>query len=931
MKGGSALLTILLLICLAHPAEALIKRSKKDECTLCHVLWMEAFLTDEPTLLGPTQTNIVIDGSTGLSSSKRVCYSCHDGYVKDSRNIIDLGNKHHQLKKVPDWLDLPKTFRLDINNEIYCGTCHGFHDVRSMGEVGSMPFMRLDNDRSEMCMACHKDKAKEFGFANHPVNVRSDIIPVETIKELGGKLGPNGEIICQTCHMPHKKPTLVAPFKGSAICLICHGDKKTVFRSDHNLAITFPKIRNSRGNGVDDTGPCSMCHIPHRGNSRWMWARETGEGNPASQVCLSCHGKELGIRVTGRYSHPVGEKLGKSSELPLFSDRGIKDENGKVHCPSCHNVHKWNPGDSIQYKDGMEGGPTNSFLRKSNEGSGLCISCHDDKKEIQGTDHDLRITVPDSKNGEGRDLAASGPCGACHIPHNAAGEKLWARTPFSGNPASGMCLSCHGKENEHIQKTVGQYSHPVGVSPPQDTAEKSGLPFFSEQGKRKTYGTIQCATCHNPHRWTPDRPSPGSRENIEGDAANSFLRIANNSSGLCLKCHENKQQVLSSDHNLLGTAPAEINLMAATPEQSGPCGACHIPHNGSGPRLWAKQLSGKEDYVTRLCFSCHKKDGAAQKKRINGNSHPVDVPIARINPGEKVLEQFPLYSHDGKKQENGRVACTTCHDPHSWSSDTNLFPPAGGKPGNREGDEKSSFLRKANYPPSTLCKTCHVEQKLIEGTPHDLNVTAPDEKNLLGQTARESGTCGTCHLVHNSPNSLKMWARPYGPARKNENKMISLCTSCHSEGKVAGNKVQKIATHPEGIITTSQEGLIRLVYDDSELKNQGINPITQERYTPILITNILGYLSGKSYTPLFNNKGEKVTAGKISCPSCHNVHKWNLEEKSSDDGERKKLPGAKFLRTESYNLVCIDCHGQDALYRYMFFHSPSSRSWSVKK
>jgi hypothetical protein len=36
----------------------------------------------------------------------------------------------------------------------------------------------------------------------------------------------------------------------------------------------------------------------------------------------------------------------------------------------------------------------------------------------------------------------------------------------------------------------------------------------------------------------------------------------------------------------------------------------------------------------------------------------------------------------------------------------------------------------------------------------------------------------------------------------------------------------------------------------------------------------------------------------------------------------------KFLRTESYNMVCMDCHGLDALIKYEYFHDPDKRAYS---
>ncbi len=934
-KCLTILVGLLSLFTFTQPVDALIKRSKKSECTVCHVLWMEDLQTNQENLLGTSQENIVIAGSIGLSSSQQICYSCHDGYVVDSRMKIIPGNKHHQLKKVPDWLDLPDVFRLDINNEFYCGTCHGFHDVKASGEIGTVPFMRIGNDRSEMCMACHKDKKEKLGVSNHPLLKKSDLLSREKIEKLGGKVGPAGEIICQSCHLPHGNPPLLKPLNGSQICLVCHDDKKTVFRSAHNIDITSPKLKNTQGKGVTETGPCSSCHLPHKGNGKWMWAREKGPGNSASLACRSCHDKTPGIRTTGRYSHPVDVVPGKDLSLPLYADDGLRAVDGKVQCPTCHNAHQWNPEDPDSYVDKVEGGPGNSFLRKNNELSELCLTCHDKKKSLIGTDHDLRITAPGQLNSMGLKPSASGPCGVCHIPHRAANEKLWAGLPSQGNLASAMCLACHDEETEQIKKTIGEHSHPVDITLAGNMGKDINLPLFAELGREDITGNIQCATCHNPHQWDPVSLQKGKNHNIEGDASNSFLRIANKGqSALCVECHDNKKQVLASDHNLLVTAPEEKNITGASSSESGPCGACHVPHNAANKRLWAKQLSGENDFVSQLCFSCHNKDGAALEKSIGEHDHPVNVDLTKIDPENKIENVLPLYKERQSSSSTGKVVCITCHDPHTWQPGTSDSKEQTTAWANKEGNNTSSFLRKENYPSSALCKTCHVEQALIVGTPHDLTVKVPQEKNLLGQAAQNSGECGVCHIVHNSPNDLKLWARPYGPLNENDNKMAALCTSCHSKGNVAQNKTQEIATHPLATLTSYEKGFIGVIYDEKAYKKRKKAMQSQKApakiYTPILITNVIGVNSGKSFTPIFNDKGEKVMSGKISCPSCHNVHKWNLNHVQGEEGKNiNEKKGAKFLRNKSSNLVCIDCHGQDGLYRYLYFHS-IKRDFKIK-
>ena len=183
---------------------------------------------------------------------------------------------------------------------------------------------------------------------------------------------------------------------------------------------------------------------------------------------------------------------------------------------------------------------------------------------------------------------------------------------------------------------------------------------------------------------------------------------------------------------------------------------------------------------------------------------------------------------------------------------------------------------------------------MVDGTDHDLNVTAPEATNLLGQTVKESGQCGACHLVHNSPNKMKLWARPYGTISRDEDIINALCKSCHSKGNIAESKIPPIASHPE------------------------------ER----LINNILrSNKDAIDYAPIFDKKtGEEVNVGNISCPSCHNAHQWSPLVK--EKGQNKNLEGNatnSFLRNVSYNNICIDCHGLDALFRYKYFHDPEER------
>jgi hypothetical protein len=171
-------------------------------------------------------------------------------------------------------------------------------------------------------------------------------------------------------------------------------------------------------------------------------------------------------------------------------------------------------------------------------------------------------------------------------------------------------------------------------------------------------------------------------------------------------------------------------------------------------------------------------------------------------------------------------------------------------------------------------------------------ISAPDSKNIIGQTPLESGTCGVCHLAHNSRNPIKLWAQALAGGGSITEMM---CYFCHSTKGSAHNKIPEIASHPEDK----------------------------------LIINLARNTQGKfNYLPLYDETTAKtVTVGNISCPSCHNTHQWNREQRSRGAGvEIEGSADNSFLRARSSDLLCKDCHGPEALLKYLFFHDPLKRT-----
>ena len=696
------------------------------------------------------------------------------------------------------------------------------------------------------------------------------------------------------------------------VCYSCHDGyvadaRFSVWKANNHTVFKKPseQVKIPRELTLSNKGEvyCGTCHSPHSGREAAPGAtpEETIPGplsflrlpNIDSGLCEACHVNAAAFKRT--YGHPVHTDKLKIPETLFVRGSVRARKKDTVICQSCHAVH------------GAQG---RHLTVMDNRQSALCMVCHR-QRAIVGTRHDLRKTMPDEKNLKGQSVSESGPCGACHVPHQSAGYKLWARKSSPGNPASRVCLDCHTGAPESKIKGIGRYSHPVdtralprAVGGEAQASFDIRLPAFSPNGVHQAAGSIQCATCHDTHQWNPDDPDQKGATDIDGDASNSFLRQpASPSSALCTACHQDKRQLLAFDHNLVSTAPEAKNIQDETAAVSGPCGACHLVHNALDKHLWARaplQDSGKAD---RYCTDCHAPTGEAKAKSVGEHDHPVNVEIKGrgLPPPERVAEILPLYNVGGGVKGGDLMTCRTCHDPHIWSAVGRVAesaPPPGvttdAAAKGIEGDAHNSFLRKGASPRPDLCVVCHEDAAMLVGTDHDLFVTAPDAKNQFGQTVSQSGQCGACHAIHNSPKDRLLWARNDGPVQKGQHSMDSLCTGCHSKGGPAKEKIPPVATHPQGL----------------------------------LINNVLTVNNRSAgYIKLFDNRWKESRAGDLSCSSCHSYYLWDHRHRNPGPGRNVEgNADTSFLRTSSDNIVCTDCHGETAIWRYLYFHSPKKRA-----
>ncbi|MBI4651897.1 hypothetical protein HY745_11580 [Candidatus Desantisbacteria bacterium] len=756
------------------------------------------------------------------------CEKCHTNKIANSIKEAETKGTHpvniaSNKVKIPK-LILKKGGKLGlVSNKpiMICSTCHKIHG----GEPGTSCLVITDAD-ARICGYCHTGYnvgtlSEAAIISTHPVNIKPLKLEIpENIIKSGGKIGLKGEIICYTCHSLHKSrestPILVMQnIESSDICVVCHPNQKMVENTEHNLIIISPQEENVKKQRVRESGVCGACHLAHGGKGAKVWAKDLPvikQGDdPIGKLCLSCHVKDkVGEKKqVGIFSHPTNfeiERVTGETDLPLFRGEGVRvyDEHiivdgkkvvdkskrkGNVMCATCHDVHQWDPMDEkIGSKVNTEGDGRNSFLRKRNIKNSLCKECHQGETTILDTEHDLNISGRSEKNIQDKTVLDDGTCSACHLMHNGTGPKIWAKKILpeveKEDSIAKLCKTCHFKGQMAEKKAITKYSHPTGRSIKLiEGATK--YPLYDSFGKRyfnkelleaiktgkdidkhfNTFGLVACSTCHNVHQWNYKDKNDRPKANLEGTGFNSFLRgTKDNTSDFCKECHKAKFKVEKTEHDIALIEKIRgkeiVNSQGKTIRDEGICSACHLVHNGGGPLMWSRgNIPDGENMMTLICTTgCHEKGKMGEKKLTGNHSHPCDSPITDW----RVIPTLPLYIN-GKKDPDGNIVCSTCHNSHIWDPVKNDIGP--GK--DTDGTILNSFLRIPNDMKSALCGNCHFENVLIVGTKHDLNVMAPKERNVAGETIADSGPCGACHLTHNALE-IKLWARVPGKNEKGE-------------------------------------------------------------------------------------------------------------------------------------------------------------------
>jgi len=288
--------------------------AEQFDCTACHPAKIRDFKGRRANPVTPVEEFPELPtGKQDVASSPAMCFSCHDGFVMDSRFMWQDGDYHgHRIGMSPpegmtiSEFDGSPEFPLNSDGNVYCGSCHSGHVNDAEGAFAKTgAFMRQSADGGNICTACHAEKMEIKGSAH----------------DKGGRRNKDfeGRGTCGGCHVAHGSDELLmwAKDPGEAqlplnrLCRSCHDDapnpaehppqvvawsqeiRGTIFSNTPGEMPVFDK--NGHQARVGNIG-CPTCHNVHV---------ETAEGRPdhlkglhlrmpefVEPLCADCHGSD---------------------------------------------------------------------------------------------------------------------------------------------------------------------------------------------------------------------------------------------------------------------------------------------------------------------------------------------------------------------------------------------------------------------------------------------------------------------------------------------------------------------------------------------------------------------------------------------------------------------------------------------------------------
>jgi predicted CXXCH cytochrome family protein len=384
---------------------------------------------------------------------------------------------------------------------------------------------------------------------------------------------------------------------------------------------------------------------------------------------------------------------------------------------------------------------------------------------VSGSLHDMT-----AYSGTGTTVAAQ-LCQACHTPHNAGTDVLWAQavTVVGGfSDVQNLCYTCHDGS------ITGSGS---------DTAFDPGTEQHTTLGSDCSGGDD---SCHDVH----------------GSGAKFLTEVPDANGIFCTACH---------GATTTGSYPGGNHLAGAQHYTSGTdftCNSCHAVHGAVAQTAGYQTVTGVAKPILRadnyvgakygtMCNACHTKTAPFDVATYGALvTDPFDYDETTYDGTET---KHPTYTVGAGDTWDDMTGCNTCHDVH------NSAGLAAGATG--AGTGMGSFLIPANDN-SAYCMSCHdggtgpdydgggggshFIGDTVNGTPSTDPFTKPGAASALpwSNQLNDDGnaavpdftgntdnfmTCETCHSVHRNGVTGTNYFLRIANTADNE-----ICSACHT-------------------------------------------------------------------------------------------------------------------------------------------------------
>jgi hypothetical protein len=508
---------------------------------------------------------------------------------------------------------------------------------------------------------------------------------------------------------------------------------------------------------------------------------------------------------------------------------------------------------------------------------------------VQGSLHDVDAYT-------GTEGKIGGACAYCHIPHGAAGDKLYKDTitattdrwMTTEQPISRICSTCHnasgGNFIDSTRVTVAMYNDNAhndvvaNMTGWGDNASLSGVRLSTDSLK------LECTSCHDPHE-TSRRPFL------------KYTSAAGDIHGNCVTCHINRNN-----------------------ETTGGTGNS-IPWNDGTNSGDASQ------HPTEKNMSGDNPGDQAEEWQTTINSAFTTAPVTNTSQ-DVVTAGSGYWSSKGKYSPGSAVGCQTCHAVHGVESG------AGGATGTVSFHNQTQkgtgvvVLAMDRTPTSSspFCQGCHLETDLVTpaGAEHPVN-TLEDNWNVDVQVASTTWAqywtwpiqstqytivCETCHDVHYGTDNTAILRKQAGNLAANggiDNQLATnyanvgaFCNECHSSSPGVGPTFVTGRHHPVSYLKDGST-VLALDFEGGAAGGQNINvDTTPSTLRHATAANVEWDTRQRSVSTEAAYTWGSIGADTVMvCGTCHG---------NTGAGAAGAHTLAYDLDTNTESEMCVDCH-----------------------